>query len=90
MREGQEKEERMRERLERKGVRVRTWSCKQAIQWKMVCFSYELLMLFIVRYSSIRTSSNSQVGKLTMSEKTLLQTDTGTILGSKCVECVIK
>ena len=27
--------------------------------------------------SSIRTSSNSQVGKLTLSEKTILQTDTG-------------
>jgi len=31
--------------------------------------------LFAVLYSSIRTSSNSQVGKLTMSEKTILQSD---------------
>ncbi|XP_064596939.1 serine incorporator 3-like [Liolophura sinensis] len=37
-----------------------------------------LIWLFAVLYSSIRTSSNSQVGKLTLSEKTILQTDTGT------------
>ncbi|XP_041360853.1 serine incorporator 3-like [Gigantopelta aegis] len=36
-----------------------------------------LIWLFAILYSSIRTSSNSQVGKLTMSEKTILQTDTG-------------
>lgn len=36
-----------------------------------------LIWMFAVLYSSIRTSSNSQVGKLTMSEKTILQTDTG-------------
>lgn len=30
-----------------------------------------------VLYSSIRTSSNSQVGKITMSERTILQADTG-------------
>lgn len=35
------------------------------------------IWLFAVLYSSIRTSSNSQVGKLTMSEKTILQADTG-------------
>lgn len=34
--------------------------------------------LFAVLYSSIRTSSSSQVGKLTMSEKTILQSDSGT------------
>lgn len=38
-----------------------------------------LLMNFFVYIHSIRTSSNSQVGKLTMSEKTILQTDTGEI-----------
>ncbi|XP_050408189.1 serine incorporator 1 isoform X2 [Patella vulgata] len=36
-----------------------------------------LIWLFAVLYSSIRTSSNSQVGKLTLTEKTILQTDTG-------------
>ncbi|XP_021341166.1 probable serine incorporator isoform X2 [Mizuhopecten yessoensis] len=36
-----------------------------------------LLWLFAVLYSSIRTSTHSQVGKLTMSEKTILQSDTG-------------
>ncbi|XP_005094123.1 serine incorporator 1 isoform X3 [Aplysia californica] len=36
------------------------------------------IWLFAVLYSSIRTSSNSQVGKLTLSEKTILQTDTDT------------
>ncbi|KAK3576918.1 hypothetical protein CHS0354_017595 [Potamilus streckersoni] len=36
-----------------------------------------LLFLFAVLYSSIRTSANSQVGKITMSEKTILQTETG-------------
>lgn len=35
------------------------------------------IWLFAILYSSIRTSSNSQVGKLTLSEKTILQTDTG-------------
>ncbi|XP_069106278.1 serine incorporator 3-like isoform X2 [Argopecten irradians] len=35
-----------------------------------------LLWLFAVLYSSIRTSTHSQVGKLTMSEKTILQSDT--------------
>lgn len=35
------------------------------------------IWLFAVLYSSIRTSSNSQVGKLTLTEKTILQTDTG-------------
>uniref|UniRef100_A0A0B7AKZ1 Serine incorporator n=1 Tax=Arion vulgaris TaxID=1028688 RepID=A0A0B7AKZ1_9EUPU len=35
------------------------------------------IWLFAVLYSSIRTSSNSQVGKLTLSANTLLQTDTG-------------
>ncbi|XP_070209741.1 serine incorporator 1-like [Littorina saxatilis] len=35
-----------------------------------------LIWLFAVLYSSIRTSSNSQVGKLTLSERTILQTDT--------------
>ncbi|CAC5388110.1 SERINC1_3 [Mytilus coruscus] len=35
------------------------------------------IWLFAVLYSSIRTSSNSQVGKLTMSEKTILQSDNG-------------
>ncbi|XP_025092546.1 probable serine incorporator isoform X2 [Pomacea canaliculata] len=36
-----------------------------------------IIWLFAVLYASIRTSSNSQVGKLTLSEKTILQTDTG-------------
>ncbi|KAK3576917.1 hypothetical protein CHS0354_017593 [Potamilus streckersoni] len=36
-----------------------------------------LMFLAAVLYSSIRTSANSQVGKLTMSEKTILQSDTG-------------
>ncbi|KAL3892341.1 hypothetical protein ACJMK2_004554 [Sinanodonta woodiana] len=36
-----------------------------------------LIFLAAVLYSSIRTSANSQVGKLTMSEKTILQSDTG-------------
>lgn len=36
-----------------------------------------LIWMFAVLYSSIRTSSNSQVGKLTLSEKTILQADTG-------------
>ncbi|KAK7460364.1 hypothetical protein BaRGS_00038892 [Batillaria attramentaria] len=36
-----------------------------------------LIWMFAVLYSSIRTSSNSQMGKLTMSERTILQTDTG-------------
>ncbi|RUS83458.1 hypothetical protein EGW08_008774 [Elysia chlorotica] len=40
------------------------------------------IWLFAVLYSSIRTSTNSQVGKLTMTEKTLLQTDTGRRAGS--------
>lgn len=35
------------------------------------------IWLFAVLYSSIRTSTNSQVGKITMSEKTILQSDTG-------------
>ncbi|KAL8589173.1 hypothetical protein ACOMHN_052511 [Nucella lapillus] len=35
------------------------------------------IWMLAVLYSSIRTSSNSQVGRLTMSEKTILQTDTG-------------
>jgi small-conductance mechanosensitive channel len=35
------------------------------------------IWLFAVLYSSIRTSTNSQVGKLTLSANTLLQTDTG-------------
>nr|KAG5686515.1 hypothetical protein BaRGS_031332 [Batillaria attramentaria] len=35
-----------------------------------------LIWMFAVLYSSIRTSSNSQMGKLTMSERTILQTDT--------------
>jgi len=35
------------------------------------------IWLFAVLYSSIKTSSNSQVGKLTLSEKTILQSDTG-------------
>ncbi|GFO44868.1 serine incorporator [Plakobranchus ocellatus] len=42
-----------------------------------------VIWLFAVLYSSIRTSSNSQVGKLTMTEKTLLQTDTGKRSGSE-------
>ncbi|CAI9719503.1 serine incorporator 3-like [Octopus vulgaris] len=37
-----------------------------------------LLWLFAVLYSSIRTSSNSQMGKITMSERTILQLDTAT------------
>ncbi|XP_062617110.1 serine incorporator 1-like isoform X1 [Saccostrea cucullata] len=36
-----------------------------------------LLWILAVLYSSIRTSSNSQVGKLTMSERTVLQADSG-------------
>jgi len=36
-----------------------------------------IIWLFAVLYSSIRTSTNSQVGKLTLSEKTILQSDTG-------------
>ncbi|CAG5128193.1 unnamed protein product [Candidula unifasciata] len=38
--------------------------------------------LFAVLYSSIRTSSHSQVGKLTLSANTILQTDTGKNTGS--------
>jgi len=44
------------------------------------------IWLFAVLYSSIRTSSNSQVGKLTLSEKTLMQTDTGSSDGSADAE----
>ncbi|KAK3088575.1 hypothetical protein FSP39_020772 [Pinctada imbricata] len=40
-----------------------------------------LVFLFAVLYSSIRSSSNSQVGKITMSEKTILQSDTGSTEG---------
>ncbi|XP_076437864.1 serine incorporator 3-like isoform X2 [Babylonia areolata] len=36
-----------------------------------------VIWMLAVLYSSIRTSSNSQVGRLTMSEKTILQADTG-------------
>nr|XP_022341511.1 serine incorporator 1-like isoform X2 [Crassostrea virginica] len=36
-----------------------------------------LMWILAVLYSSIRTSSHSQVGKLTMSEKTVLQSDSG-------------
>ncbi|GAB1600368.1 serine incorporator 1-like isoform X3 [Argonauta hians] len=36
-----------------------------------------ILWLFAVLYSSIRTSTNSQMGKITMSERTILQLDTG-------------
>ncbi|ESP02677.1 hypothetical protein LOTGIDRAFT_151397 [Lottia gigantea] len=50
---------------------------------KLVVFDWQgivamLIWLLAVLYSSIRTSTNSQVGKLTLSEKTILQTDTGT------------
>ncbi|BFZ21603.1 hypothetical protein BsWGS_24642 [Bradybaena similaris] len=44
------------------------------------------IWLAAVLYSSIRTSSNSQVGKLTMSEKTILQTDTGSSSNSDDTE----
>ncbi|XP_076456941.1 putative serine incorporator isoform X2 [Babylonia areolata] len=40
-----------------------------------------IIWLLAILYSSIRTSTNSQVGKLTMSEKTILQTDTGSSEG---------
>ncbi|XP_067666995.1 serine incorporator 3-like [Haliotis asinina] len=36
-----------------------------------------VIWVFAVLYASVRTSSNSQVGKLTMSEKTILQSDNG-------------
>lgn len=36
-----------------------------------------LMWILAVLYSSIRTSSNSQVGKLTLSERTVLQSDSG-------------
>ncbi|XP_052222508.1 serine incorporator 1-like [Dreissena polymorpha] len=36
-----------------------------------------VIWTFAILYSSIRTSTNSQVGKITMSEKTILQSDTG-------------
>lgn len=36
-----------------------------------------LMWILAVLYSSIRTSSHSQVGKLTLSEKTVLQSDSG-------------
>uniref|UniRef100_A0A0B7AUE9 Serine incorporator n=1 Tax=Arion vulgaris TaxID=1028688 RepID=A0A0B7AUE9_9EUPU len=46
-----------------------------------------LIIFFVaVLYSSIRTSSNSQVGKLTMSERTILQTDTGSSSSSEDTE----
>ncbi|KAL8625206.1 hypothetical protein ACOMHN_030839 [Nucella lapillus] len=41
-----------------------------------------IIWVAAVLYSSIRTSTNSQVGKLTLSEKTVLQSDTG----ASCVE----
>lgn len=53
---------------------VQLWAADQFDWQSLVAL---LLWLFAVLYSSIRTSSNSQVGKITMSEKTILQSDSG-------------
>ncbi|KAH9508327.1 Serine incorporator 3 [Bulinus truncatus] len=54
-------------------------SSETVFDWENVLSLF--IWLFAILYSSIRTSSNSQVGKLTMSEKTILQTDTGKQFG---------
>lgn len=60
----------------------------QAQVWTGDTFDWQSIIglfiwLFAVLYSSIRTSTHSQVGKLTMSEKTILQSDSGSDDSSK-------
>ncbi|XP_059172902.1 serine incorporator 3-like isoform X2 [Physella acuta] len=55
-------------------------SSENVFDWENILSLF--IWLFAILYSSIRTSSNSQVGKLTMSEKTILQTDTATTKSS--------
>lgn len=55
-----------------KGDFVTVWG---GVDWQSVLAL--AIWFFAVLYSSIRTSTNSQVGKITMSEKTILQSDTG-------------
>lgn len=54
-----------------KGDFVTVWA---GVDWQSVLAL--MIWFFAVLYSSIRTSTNSQVGKITMSEKTILQSDT--------------
>lgn len=57
------------------GDGARVWGDSKTFDWQSIIAL--LIWLFAVLYSSIRTSTNSQVGKITMSEKTILQSDTG-------------
>lgn len=53
----------------------KVWGDSGVFDWSSIVAL--CIWLFAVLYSSIRTSTNSQVGKITMSEKTILQSDTG-------------